>query len=245
MEFGEQLVAALKRRGFSTEDSVEIADWYLGAPSSPFPANFQRAVLAANGYDPSQPRNADGEWTAGGGARPREHRDKGFQDRYGNGNPDTLAANPQMNIERGKAVFTRLARKQTGEEPHAMYRKGLGWIGVEAGTAGNPGNGYAGGSGIAHILAKHGKEGITAEVVAETLQRGEMFRNWEPKENRANKRKVTLIRGNNVAILAKSNNGRILITDFDVVKGHDKATVEEKLAVYKKAGPYHARGENE
>ena len=130
MEFGEQLVAALKRRGFSTEDSVEIADWYLGAPSSPFPANFQRAVLAANGYDPSQPRNADGEWTAGGGARPREHRDKGFQDRYGNGNPDTLAANPQMNIERGKAVFTRLARKQTGEEPHAMYRKGLGWIGV-------------------------------------------------------------------------------------------------------------------
>ena len=47
---------------------------------------------------------------------PREHRDKGFQDRYGNGNPEFLVANPEANIERGKAVFTRLARKQTGFE---------------------------------------------------------------------------------------------------------------------------------
>ena len=176
---------------------------------------------------------------------PREHRDKGFQDRYGNGNPETLAANPEMNIERGKAVFTRLARKQTGDEPHAMYRNGLGWIGVEAGTAGNPKNGFAGGSGIAHILAKHGKEGITAEMVAETLQHGEMYRNWEPKENRANERKVTLIRGNNVAILSKFRNGRILITDYEVVKGNDEASVEEKIAILKKAGPYHVRGRNE
>ena len=176
---------------------------------------------------------------------PRKHRDKGFQDRYGNGNPETLAANPEMNIERGKAVFTRLARKQTGDEPHAMYRNGLGWIGVEAGTAGNPKNGFAGGSGIAHILAKHGKEGITAEMVAETLQHGEMYRNWEPKENRANERKVTLIRGNNVAILSKFRNGRILITDYEVVKGNDEASVEEKIAILKKAGPYHVRGRNE
>ena len=245
MNFKELFIAELKAVGFSSADSAEIAAWYLGAPpGTTFPAHCQRIPLGVNGYDPSQPRNADGEWTAGGGARPREHRDKGFQDRYGNGNPDTLGSNPQMNIERGKAVFTRLARKQTGFEPHAMYRKGLGWIGVEAGTAGNPSNGYAGGSGIAHILAKHGKEGITAEVVAETLQRGEMFRNWEPKMNRANERKVTLIRGNNVAILAKSRDGRILITDYEVVKGDDKASVEEKIAVLKKAGPYHARGEN-
>ena len=72
MGFREGLVAALKRRGFSAEDSAEIADWYLGAPSSPFPVHFREAVLSANGFDPNQPRNADGEWTAGGGARPRE-----------------------------------------------------------------------------------------------------------------------------------------------------------------------------
>ena len=201
-------------------------------------------------FNPDQPRGQpdnSGQFASTGGARgrPREHRDKGFQDRYGNGDPETLAANPEMNIERGKAVFTRLARKQTGDEPHAMYREGLGWIGVEAGTAGNPQNGFAGGSGIAHILAKHGKEGITAAMVAETLQHGEMYRNWEPKENRANERKVTLIRGNNVAILSKFRNGRILITDYEVVKGNDKESVEEKIAILKKAGPYHVRGRNE
>ena len=69
MNFEELLVAALKRQGFGALDAEEIADWYLGMPETPFPANFRRAVLAANGYDPSQPRNADGEWTAGGGAR--------------------------------------------------------------------------------------------------------------------------------------------------------------------------------
>jgi len=68
MNFEELLVAALKRQGFGALDAEDIADWYLGMPETPFPANFQRAVLAANGYDPSQPRNADGEWTAGGGA---------------------------------------------------------------------------------------------------------------------------------------------------------------------------------
>ena len=147
---------------------------------------------------------------------PREHHDKGFQDRYGNGNPETLAANPEMNIERGKAVFTRLARKQTGDEPHAMYRKGLGWIGVEAGTAGNPrpydgpnenlkGRTFLGGSGIAHILAKHpGAE----QHIAETLQHGEMFRNLDNATGKPTERKITIIHGSNVAIVSKHRDGR-------------------------------------
>lgn len=176
---------------------------------------------------------------------PREHRDKGFQDRYGNGNPETLAANPEMNIERGKAVFTRLARKQTGDEPHAMYRNGLGWIGVEAGTAGNPrpydgpnkklkGRTFLGGSGIAHILAKHpGAE----KYLAETLQHGEMFRNLDNATGQPNERKITIIHGNNVAILSKHRDGRLLITNFF----EDKPEAIEALKVL---GPYHVRGEN-
>lgn len=176
---------------------------------------------------------------------PREHRDKGFQDRYGNGNPEFLVANPEMNIERGKAVFTRLARKQTGFEPHAMYREGLGWVGVDAGEAGNPrpydgpnkdlkGRTYLGGHGIAHILAKHpGAE----KDLAETIQHGEMFRNFDNATKRPNERKLTLIRGNNVVILSKHRDGRLLITEFF-------ADDPAKIEALKVLGPYHVRGEN-
>lgn len=180
-----------------------------------------------------------------GGGRAREIRTKGFQDRYGNGNPAFLESHPESNIERGKNVFTRLARLQAESEPHAMYRRGIGWIGVDAGIEGNEAHEWAGGFGIAHILAKHGKEGITAETVAETLQYGEMYRNWEPRRQQLNKRRLTIINGNNVAILSKSYQGRILITDFNVVKGHDKASVEEKIAEYKRGGRYHVKGEND
>ena len=139
-----------------------------------------------------------------------------------------------MNIERGKAVITRLARKQTGSEPHAMYRKGLGWIGIDAGVAGNSANGYAGGHGVAHILAKHpGAEG----EIAETLLHGDMFRNVDTATGKPNERKITLIRGNNVAILSKSYNGRLLITDY-------AAKNEREIEKLKALGPYHARGEN-
>ena len=176
---------------------------------------------------------------------PREHRDKGFQDRYGNGNPEFLVANPEANIERGKAVFTRLARKQTGFEPHAMYREGLGWIGVEAGEAGNPnpykgpneklkGQTYLGGHGVAHILAKHpGAE----QYLADTLQYGEMFRGIDNKTKLPAERKISVIRGNNVVILSKFRDGRLLITDF-VTNDPDQ------IEALKVLGPYHARGEN-
>ena len=246
LEFRELFVGELKTAGFSASDAEDVADWYLGAsPGTPFPAHCCRVALGVDGYDPSQPRNANGEWTKGGGARAREHRDKGFQDRYGNGNPETLAANPEMNIERGKAVFTRLARKQSGYEPHAMYRKGLGWIGVDAGTAGNPkpydgpnenlkGRTFLGGSGIAHILAKHpGAE----KHIAETLQYGEMFRNLDNATGLPNERKITIIHGNSVAIVSKHHDGRMLITNFF----EDKP---DRIAAMKTLGPYHAKGEN-
>ena len=97
MDFAEGLIMALKIRGFTAADAEEIADWYLGMPETPFPANFQRAVLAANGYDPSQPRNADGEWTAGGGARPREPETRPQHDRYGLKDAARLAAEPGEN----------------------------------------------------------------------------------------------------------------------------------------------------
>ena len=69
IDFREIYIAELKAVGFSASDAEEIAAWYLGAPgTTPFPAHCRRVALAASGYDPSQPRNADGEWTSGGGS---------------------------------------------------------------------------------------------------------------------------------------------------------------------------------
>lgn len=217
----------------------EMAKEFSSAASGPMPSDSSDATAENSVCRAKYPAlcSEHGIW--------REHRDRGFQDRYGNGNPETLAQDTEMNIERGKAVFTRLARKQTGYEPHAMYRNGLGWIGVEAGTAGNPrpydgpnknlkGRTFLGGSGIAHILAKHpGAE----KHIAETIQYGEMFRNRDNATGLANERKITIIHGNNVVIVSKHRDGRLLITEFF----EDKP---EKIAALKVEGPYHVRGEN-
>ncbi len=229
MDFRELYVAELKAIGFSADDAAEIADWYCASASMPtFPAHCRRTALTPSGYDPTQPRNADGEWTAGGCSRPREHRDKGFQDRYGNGNPETLAANPKMNMERGKAVFTRLARKQTGYEPHAMYRKDIGWIGVEAGTAGNAANEYHGGSGIAHILAKH--PGAEREI-ADVIQHGTVYHHSEEDAKHPNFRKLAIAHGNNIVIVSKFRDGRSIITSFDPGAKVNKETGETYIDV--------------
>ena len=228
IDFREIYIAELKAVGFSASDAEEIAAWYLGAPgATPFPAHCRRVALAASGYDPSQPRNADGEWTAGGGARPREHRDKGFQDRYGNGNPETLASNPQMNVERGKAVLSHLLGKKEGDVPHAMFRKDTGWIGIDYGVAGN-GKSFSGGHGLAHILAKH--PGAERHLV-DTLQFGKAFKHPEAQS------KLIVIHEGNAAVLSKRRDGRLLITDYESASA-------EQLRYYKSGGIYHARGEN-
>lgn len=168
---------------------------------------------------------------------PRERRDKGFRDRYGNGNPETLAANPEMNIERGRAVFTHLAWTQKGFEPHAMYREGLGWIGVAAGTAGDPrpydgpdeklkGQTYLGGSGISHILAKHpGAEKILADVI----QYGDVFHHRDEDSEHPNFRKITIVKDDQVVILSKFRTGRLLITAFDPGEKVDPETGESHI----------------
>ena len=228
MEFRELYIAELKAVGFSAADAAEIADWYCASTSmSTFPAHCRRVALASDGYDPSQPRNADGEWTSGGGARPREHRDKGFQDRYGNGNPETLAANPKMNAERGKVVLSHLLGKKEGDVPHAMFRKDTGWIGIDYGVAGN-GKSFAGGHGLAHILAKH--PGAERHLV-DTLQFGKCFKHPEASS------KLVIIHEGNAAVLSKRRDGRLLITDYE-------SASSEQLRHYKSGGIYHAKGEN-
>ena len=158
MNFEELLVAALKRQGFGAADAEEIADWYLCTSETPFPANFWRAVLAANGYDPSQPRNADGEWTAGGGARPREPETKPQHDRYGSTDEATLAADPQKNFKRGANALEAVMRRRGGYIDDAMFREESGWIRFDWGDPGNPHKDYEHGHGISHIAEKHPRD---------------------------------------------------------------------------------------
>ena len=160
---------------------------------------------------------------------PREPRDKGFQDRYGNGNPETLAANPEMNIERGKAVFTHLLAKKEGEVAHAMYRRDVGWIDADYGTPGNEANDWNGGHGVSHIVAKH-KGAI--DGVVDILQNGTAY-----KHDKA-QRKVYIIKDHNAIVLSKKRDGRLLITDYENIS-------EGQLERYTSRGKYHVKGENE
>ena len=160
---------------------------------------------------------------------PREPRDKGFQDRYGNGNPETLAANPEMNIERGKAVFTHLLAKKEGEVAHAMYRRDVGWIDADYGTPGNEANDWKGGHGVSHIVAKH-KGAI--DGVVDILQNGTAY-----KHDKA-QRKVYIIKDHNAIVLSKKRDGRLLITDYENIS-------EGQLERYTSRGKYHVKGENE
>ena len=175
MEFRELYIAELKAVGFSASDAEEVADWYLREPpGAPFPAHCRLLPLAAPNYDPSQPRNADGEWTSGGGARPREHRDKGFQDRYGSTDENALVADPQKNFKRGANALEAMERMRGGYIDKAMYREETGWIRFDWGDPGDPAHDYKHGHGISHILTKHGKD---AKNLSDVIARGKAVKN--------------------------------------------------------------------
>ena len=159
---------------------------------------------------------------------PRERHDKGFQDRYGNGNPETLAASPDMNIERGKAVISHIMGKKEGIEPRAMYRRDVGWIGVDYG---NPGSGkdFNGGHGVSHVIAKHPG---AIDGVVDILQTGTAYKHDKSR------RKVYLIKGRTAVVLSKNRENRLLITDFENLS-------DTQLREYTSRGKYHAKGENE
>ena len=162
------------------------------------------------------------------GSGQREGETKSHRDEYGTFDEAKLAADPRANRARAKSVLTHLLAKEGGSEPKALYRKDTGWIGIDYGTPGNPDNDYKGGHGLAHILAKHPE---AKDTLVDTLQHGEAYKH--PVE----RRKLCIIDGNNVAVVSKLRDGRLLITDY-------AETRDEKLAELKSKGRYHAKGEN-
>ena len=157
----------------------------------------------------------------------KEPHDKGFQDNYGNSNPETLAADPKMNVERGKAVISHIMGKKEGYEPHAMYRKDVGWIGVDYGTPG-AGKNFDGGHGISHVVSKHPG---AIDGVVDILQNGTAYKHDESK------RKIYLIKDRTAVVLSKSRDNRLLITGFENLS-------DTQMKEYTSKGVYHAKGEN-
>ena len=181
-------------------------------------------VVDANG----QNHDNLGRFGKGNGGEAREPKDKSSQDNFGNANEEHLIASPSGNIARGRAVVTHLLAKKSGSVNKAMYRKDTGWIGIDYGEPGNARNGYAGGHGISHIVAKH--EGAIDEVV-DVLQSGVAYKHNQER------RKVYIIKDRTAAVLSKNRDGRLLITDF-------RKLSDLQLKKYTSKGVYHAKGEN-
>lgn len=157
------------------------------------------------------------------GSGQREPETKGKRDGFGTTDEAALAANP-----RAQRVVSHLLAKKEGAEPKALYRQDTGWVGIDYGTPGNPGNDHKGGHGLAHILAKHPK---AKDTLVDTLQEGEAYKHDRSRS------KLYLIHGNSIAVLTKHRTGRLLITDYGELS--DKEVERRKVG-----GRYHTKGEN-
>lgn len=162
------------------------------------------------------------------GTHQREGETPSKRDAHGTFDEAKLAADPKANAARARSVVTHLMAKRGGFEPKALYRQDTGWIGIDYGTPGNKDNAFAGGHGLAHILAKHPE---AKDTLVDTLQEGEAYKHDRSRS------KLYLIHGNSVAVLTKHRTGRLLITDYGELS--DKEVERRKVG-----GRYHTKGEN-
>ena len=190
----------------------------------------ETAEPVANSAPREYKRDKDGKFskTNHPGTHQREGETPSRRDAHGTFDEAKLTAAPKANAERARSVVTHLLAKRGGSEPKALWRQDTGWIGIDYGEPGNKDNAFAGGHGLAHILAKHPE---AKDTLVDTLQKGEAYKH--PVE----RRKLCVIDGNNVAVVSKLRDGRLLITDYAEAR-------DEKLAELKSKGLYHAKGEN-
>jgi hypothetical protein len=84
--------------------------------------------------------------------------------------PRNAMANERRGLAAVDMVVTQVLHGEKGVVRDAMFRQGAGPITFYFGEAGNAAKRYRGGSGLGHILAKHGPE-VMPEVI-ETLSKG-------------------------------------------------------------------------
>ena len=160
--------------------------------------------------------------------RPREGETPSKRDAHGTFDEAKLTADPKTNAERARSVVTHLMAKHGGSEPKALYRQDTGWIGIDYGEPGNKDNAFAGGHGLAHILAKHPE---AKDTLVDTLLTGDCYKHHERDS------KLYIVKGENMVVLSKHRTGRLLITDFI-------EDAPERLKARLVRGKYHVKGEN-
>ena len=209
-------------------DDPELASEIQSLLDATFAAEASTPV--ANSAPREYKRDKDGKFskTNHPGTHQREGETPSKRDAHGTFDETKLAADPKANAARARSVVTHLMAKRGGFEPKALYRQDTGWIGIDYGEPGNKDNAFAGGHGLAHILAKHPK---AKESLVDTLQKGEAYK------HEATRSKLYLVYGDSVAVLTKHRTGRLLITDYGELK-------EKEIERIKSGGKYHAKGEN-
>lgn len=159
---------------------------------------------------------------------PREPETKSQHDRYGLSDVERLAAEPAKNAERATSALEEVMRKRGGFVDKAAYRPECGWIRLDWGDAGDPGNDYKGGHGLAHIAAKHPDD---LKHLPDVIAKGEAFRH--PTDNT----KTYFVHGERFAVVASLKKGaKKTITeyapdrpkDLEVIKNYPRAQAPGK-----------------
>ena len=83
-----------------------------------------------------------------------------------------------VSIEKGERAVRQVLNSKR-DVPNAMYREEIGGIDFLYGKAGDPARKFAGGYGIAHILAKHGQEAV--DMIPMVIARGKMSQKYRDR----------------------------------------------------------------
>lgn len=83
-----------------------------------------------------------------------------------------------VSIEKGERAVRQVLNSKR-DVPNAMYREEIGGIDFLYGKEGDPARKFAGGYGIAHILAKHGQEAV--DMIPMVIARGKMSQKYRDR----------------------------------------------------------------
>lgn len=197
------------------EGAAIIAD----AMAEAYAAAAGGEVAEARATDRVPPGNGNGGQFTGKtnqpDGRPRESETRPQHDRYGLNDAARLAAEPKRNAERAKAALDEVLRKRGGYVDRAAYRPETGWIRLDWGDAGDPGNRYRGGHGISHIASKHPE---ALSDLPDVLANGDIYKHEQPG-------KLYVLHGSSYAVLGSLHGGaKKTITEFNSL--HDANKIE-------------------
>ena len=175
--------------------------------------------LEARATDRVPPGNGNGGQFTGKtnrpDGRPREGETNPQHDRYGSNDIETLMAKPEKNRERAREALHEILRKRGGYVDKAAYRPETGWIRLDWGDAGDPGNRYRGGHGISHIASKHPE---ALSDLPDVLANGDIYKHEQPG-------KLYVLHGSSYAVLGSLHGGaKKTITEFNSL--HDANKIE-------------------